>query len=70
MMRPADPDPVALARAADAPQRMPVQMRRIFIASQVEGLSFRAIARREQIGLWRVRRQMRGAIAIIDRDIE
>ena len=66
-MRRAEPDPAALARATGALERMPARMRRIFVASQVDGLSFREIARREHIALWRVRRQMRGAIEIIDR---
>jgi DNA-directed RNA polymerase specialized sigma24 family protein len=61
-----DLDPAALVRAVRALEAMPVRTRLIFIASQGEGLSFKDIARRERIALWRVRRHMRLAITIID----
>ena len=66
IMSSSDPDPATLARARRALEAMPVRTRLIFIASRHEGLSFKEIARRERIALWRVRRHMCLAIAIID----
>jgi DNA-directed RNA polymerase specialized sigma24 family protein len=48
---------------------MPSRTRAIFIASQVEGLSYAEIARREGLFLWQVRRHMLRAIRIIAREM-
>lgn len=58
-------DDAALARARLALKQMPPRTLRIFTASQVEGLRYAEIARREQMPLGRVRRHMRLAIRII-----
>jgi len=54
-----------VASARRALERMPSRTRTIFVASQVERLSFAEIARREHMALWQVRRHMRRAICII-----
>ena len=63
------PDPAIRAKARAAVARMPSRTRAIFIASQVEGLSYAEIARREGLFLWQVRRHMLRAIRIIAREM-
>jgi len=58
-------DDAARARARLALKQMPPRTLRIFTASQVEGLRYAEIARREHMTLGRVRRHMRFAIRII-----
>ncbi|WIW90516.1 sigma factor-like helix-turn-helix DNA-binding protein (plasmid) [Sphingobium sp. V4] len=62
-----DPERTEKAKAALA--RMPKRTLDIFIANQVEGLSYVEIARREGLFLWQVRRHMLRAIHIIAREM-
>ena len=67
-MRSSEPDAETMAKAGRALARMPARTFAIFVASQVEGLSYAEIAKREHIALWRVRRHMLRAIRIIARE--
>ena len=58
-------DPARTEKAKAALARMPKRTLDIFIANQVEGLSYVEIARREGLFLWQVRRHMLRAIRII-----
>jgi DNA-directed RNA polymerase specialized sigma24 family protein len=60
-----EPDADKMARARRTLERMPARTLAIFIASQVERLSYVEIARREHMALWQVRWHMRRAIRII-----
>lgn len=62
-MKTHDPERIEKAKAAFA--RMPKRTLDIFILSQVEGLSYVEIAKREGLFLWQVRRHMLRAIRII-----
>lgn len=64
-MKTSELDLARIAKARRALERMPSRMLRVFVASQVERLSFAEIARREHMALWQVRRHMRRAIRII-----
>lgn len=62
-MKTHDPENIEKAKAAFA--RMSKRTLKIFILSQVEGLTYVEIAKRERLFLWQVRRHMLRAIRII-----
>jgi len=63
-------DPARTEKARAALVRMPKRTLDIFIASQVEGLSYVEIAKREGLFLWQVRRHMLRAIRIVTREMQ
>lgn len=62
-------DPAGIEKAEAAFARMSKRTLKIFILSQVEGLSYVEIAKREGLFLWQVRRHMLRAIRIIVREM-
>lgn len=62
-------DPAKIEKAKAAFARMPKRTLEIFLLSQVEGLSYVEIAKREGLFLWQVRRHMLRAIRIIAREM-
>jgi len=62
-------DPAGIEKAKAAFARMSKRTLKIFILSQVEGLSYVEIAKREGLFLWQVRRHMLRAIRIIAREM-
>jgi len=63
-------DSARTEKARAALVRMPKRTLDIFIASQVEGLSYVEIAKREGLFLWQVRRHMLRAIRIVTREMQ